>query len=355
MDAERVRHLEPATLAGFATEVLVASGLGRDHAELIADTLVAADLRGTTSHGIIRLPFLAARLRRGGANPRPALRTLREDVSTALVDGDRGLGQVTGVHCMRLAIGKARRTGVGVVVATNSDWLGACAYYAMQALAVDMIGLAWTNGYPGMAPFGGRENRICNNPLAVAVPTASGEPIVLDMAMSVVAGGRVRVAAKHRERIPEGWIVDRHGRPTDDPEVIWQGGTLLPLGYKGYGLAVIGEILAGVLGGARILDEIPSWLGEPERAVGSGHFHLAIDIARFCDVDAFKARIGTLAAILKATPRQEGIEEILLPGEPENRIAARQAEEGIAVLEQVVEDLAALARELDLTLPAWLG
>lgn len=348
---EQVLRIPTEELATFTRAAFGRCGLGDDDASAVADTLVQADLRGTYSHGVIRLPFLVGRVRKGGANARPDVRVVTEDLSTAVVDGDRALGQITAIRCMRIAMEKARHTGLGCAVARNSDFIGACAYYPMMALVADMIGVGWTNSFPGMAPWGGRTNKICNNPLAVAVPTLRRPPIVLDMAMSVVAGGRVRLAAKKGEKIPTGWIVNKDGKNTDDPNDLPGGGALLPLGYKGYGLAVIGEVLSGVLSGARILDEIPMWFSNPETPVGNGHFHLAIDIARFSEPAAFKARMDQLIEILKATPLMESVEEILVPGEPEARKAAEQSVHGIQVPVPVLKDLIALGAELGVSAP----
>jgi len=210
--------------------------------------------------------------------------------------------QVIGTDTADIAIEKAKRSGIACVVARNSDHIGALAYYSMMALKENMIGMTWTNGYPGMAPWGGRESKICNNPIAVAAPADKRDPIVLDMATSVVAGGKVRVAAKKGERIPKGWIIDKDGKHTEDPNALFGeggGGAVLPIGYKGYGLAVIGEILSGALSGARILDEIPLFFTNLEKPVGNGHFHIAIDISKFCDVGAFRARVDQIAKILK--------------------------------------------------------
>jgi len=233
--AGKTRRISFSDLKAFSRDILKKAGLGDGDAELVADTLVVADLRGTHSHGVIRLPFYTRRLLEGGVNPRPALRVIREDISCAVVDGDNGLGQVVAARSMRIAIEKAKGSGVGCVVARNSDHFGAAAYYAMMALKEDMIGVVWTNGSTVMAPWGGRQKGICNNPLAIAVPTGKRDPVVLDMAMSVVAGGKVRLAAKKGERIPSGWVVDKHGRNTEDPNDLPDGGLCYLLGTRGMG------------------------------------------------------------------------------------------------------------------------
>lgn len=342
-------------LRRFTETVFAAAGLREGDAATVADSLVTADLRGTHSHGVVRLPFLVERLLRGGARATARPKLVSEAGATALVDGDQALGAVTAAHAMELAIGKAREQGVGLVAARNSDFIGTCAHYAMMALPHDMIGIAWTNGFPGMAPWGGRRNTIGNNPIAFAAPSERSGPIVLDMALSVAAGGRIRLAAKSGEAIPGGWLVDQGGMPTTDPAALSRGGALLPLGYKGYGLAVFGEILCGVLSGSRILGEIPAWFAETARATGNGHLHVAIDIARFVEPAAFRRRVDEMVALLKATPLVPGASEILLPGERAWRTQQRQQAHGIAISATTLQDLRSLGHKLAVPLPAGLA
>jgi LDH2 family malate/lactate/ureidoglycolate dehydrogenase len=354
MPTERTLRVPQAELQAFAQALFVAGGLAPDNAATVADSLVSADLRGTHSHGVIRLPFLMDRLHRGGAKADARIAVVDDAPATALLDGDSALGAITATRAMDLAIAKARTQGIGMVSARNSDFIGTCAHYAMQALPHDMIGIAWTNGFPGMAPWGGRSNTIGNNPIAFAAPSLGCGPVVLDMALSVAAGGRIRLAAKNREKIPRDWLVDGEGRATDDPAALTAGGALMPLGYKGYGLAVFGEILCGVLTGSRILGEIPAWFVATDQAVGNGHMHIAIDIARFTDPALFKARIDGMVSLLKATPLMPEVNEILLPGERAWRTQQRQRIEGIAVPAPVAADLLGLARRLGVPAPAAL-
>jgi len=333
----------------------VQAGLNGSEAEDVAASLVDSDLRGTHSHGVIRLPFLVARLVDGGAKRQAEVRVLQDAPATALLDGDGALGAVTATAAMRLAVDKARTQGIAMVAATNSDFVGACAHYAMMALPHDMIGLAWTNGYPGMAPWGGRRNTIGNNPIALAAPSASQGPIVLDMALSVAAGGKVRLAAKKGEAIPSGWVITGDGHDTTDPADLPAGGALLPLGYKGYGLAVFGEILCGALTGARMLGEIPAWFQATEQRIGNGHMHIAIDIARLTDPQQFKQRVDTMVAMLKATPLVPGVQQILMPGERAWATQQRQLREGITLPRNVAHDLHALGNRLGVPLPEALA
>lgn len=354
MNPAFTRQVPVCELQAYVISVFVASGLLENDARTMAASLVEADLRGTHSHGVIRLPFLVNRLLDGGANRHPDIRVVNEAPGTALLDGDRALGAITATRAMELAIDKARTQGIGFVTARNSDFIGTCAHYAMKALPHDMIGMAWTNGFPGMAPWGGRSNTIGNNPIAFAAPSLSHGPIVLDMALSVAAGGRIRLAAKNGEKIPNDWLVDSEGQSTDDPQALAAGGALLPLGYKGYGLAVFGEILCGVLTGSRILGEIPAWFKDSGNAIGNGHLHIAIDIARFVEPEAFKLRMDGLVSLLKATPLMPEVREILLPGERAWRTQQAQQINGIPVPAPVAADLLALALQLGVTAPASL-
>lgn len=348
-------RFDAAVLRDFAARVFQAAGLSAPDAAISADCLVAADLRGTHSHGVIRLPFLVRRLALGGANPAPRRRLIRDAAAMAVLDGDGGLGAVTAHHAMILAMDKAAEAGVGLVVARNSDFIGTCAYSAMLALERGMIGLTWTNGAPGMAPWGGARNGVGNNPLGIAVPAGEAPPVVLDMAMSVSAGGKIRLAAKRGESVPQGWILDSEGRDTQDPEALAAGGTLLPLGHKGFGLAVMGEILAGILGDAAILHEIPPWFSAPERAVANGHLHLAIDIAAFREPGGFRRRVDEMAGTLKAMPVRDGTDEILLPGERAARTEAAQRRDGIPVPPEIVLDLNLLAESYGIPAPRPAG
>lgn len=343
--------LPSETLRALVAACFEQAGLAKQPAQVAAGSLVDSDLRGTHSHGVIRLPFLIARLRDGGAKPQASIRALKDSPASALLDGDAALGSVAAEQAMQLAIAKAKTQGAALVAVTNSDFIGACAHYAMMGLAHNMVTLTWTNGFPGMAPWGGRSNTIGNNPIAFAAPSGSHGPIVLDMALSVAAGGKVRLAAKQGAPIPAGWVVTESGHDTTDPHALTAGGALLPLGYKGYGLAVFGEILCGALTGSRILSEIPAWFKETQQNIGNGHIHIAIDIARLVDVEAFKERVDAIVTLLKATPLMPGVPEILVPGERAWKTHQTQLLEGIRLPASVVADLRSLANGLQVPWP----
>ena len=251
--------VEPSALRTFTTMAFERLGLPRDQAVTVADCLVQANLRGLDSHGVARIPIYAKRLRLGVVNPRPTRATKRVAPSAAHLDGDDGMGMVTGTHAMASAIALARETGVGLVGVSRSTHFGMAAYYVLQAVAADCIGFAFTNSSPGMAPFGGTKPILGVNPLAVGVPADRRLPIVLDMAMSGIARGKMRLAAMHGEPIAEGLGVDAQGKPTTNGMAVFGGGAVHPFGGpKGSALAIWMEIMGGVLTGATFAGEMRS-------------------------------------------------------------------------------------------------
>jgi LDH2 family malate/lactate/ureidoglycolate dehydrogenase len=334
-----------ASLRGFATAAFEAVGVPPADAALTADTLVEADLRGVHSHGTWWLTTYTRRLRQGGLNPRPNLCVLRETPAMALLDADDALGQVASAAAMRLALEKGAASGVGAVGVRNSNHFGAAAYYAMLALPQHQIGFATTDAEATMGPAGGAKLTVGNNPLAFAVPTGSDFPLVLDMAQSVVAWGKIFLAAQRGERIPPGWALDAAGRPTEDPQAAMDG-LLLPVGgHKGYGLALMLEVLAGVLtGGAFGLGMPP--MADASASQGHGHFFLAVDIAHFLPLDEFYARMGTLIAEQRSAPPAPGVDRTYLPGEIEHLKREARLREGLPLEPYVVASLHSLAEEL---------
>ncbi|WP_099867257.1 Ldh family oxidoreductase [Pararhizobium haloflavum] len=351
MDTAGRQRYGATALHGFARSILVSAGMEPAGSGSVADALIQADCRGAASHGLIRLPFLVKRLVDGGANPRPVFRVVGEAPATAVVDADAALGPVAAEYAMRLASAKATDAGIGAVTVRNSDFIGTCAHSAMIALEAGHLGMTWTNGHPGMAPWGGRANALGNNPLAWAIPGGSGAPVVLDIAMSVVAGGKVRHASKTGKAIPEGWVVDAAGNDTTRPEDFPEGGALLAMGHKGYGLAVIGEILGGALAGAAMLGGVSQWFTATDRPTGNGHFHLAIDPDRFIGRDDFNARMDHLRETIRQTPRRPGIEAIVLPGEGAAAREKAARADGVALPREVAADLEELSMRFDVEMP----
>lgn len=351
--ADGAVRLRPDRLKDYTAQVLINVGMPADDAALVADSLVEANVRGVDSHGVLRLPNYVEKLKTGGTRARPEIRIVRDGPATAVVDGDHGMGQVVGAFAMRLALDKARQTGVGMVLVRNSEHFGAAAYYAMMAPPEGMIGVASTNTPPIMAPWGGRRPTIGNNPIAVAVPVGDDRPIVLDMAMSKVAAGKVRLAAKKGQKIPLGWIVDSEGRPSDNP-LDYDGGALLPGDHKLYGLAVIVEALTSALSGAAMLSDVVSWMDDPTRPMNAGHAFMAIRIDAFMPREEFAERMGRLVGELRGSPPAPGVERIMLPGEVEHDAAERRRQ-GFDVPVALFEDLCRLGEEYGVSLDVLMG
>lgn len=334
----------PEVLQSFCGAVFEKLGLPPEDARIAADAIVGSNLRGIDTHGVIRMPVYCAKLKGGFINPRPDLHPLRERKGTALIDGANGFGQIVGYRAMELAIRKARDVGVSCVSVRNSNHFGTCAHYSMMALRQDMIGLAFTNSSAQIAPTGGAEKMLANNPWSIAVPAGERFPVVLDMANSVVARGKIRQAAKEGRAIPLDWAVDRQGRPTTDPKAALEG-FLLPVGgYKGYGITLMVDLLTGVLANSAYGPRVQG-LDVVEALGGVGHTFMAIDIAAFDDLVAFKSRLDRYIDEIKGSQKAREAEEIYLPGELEFLREAERRNAGIPLHINIVNDLRQLARE----------
>jgi LDH2 family malate/lactate/ureidoglycolate dehydrogenase len=339
MDKKATQLVPVSDLREFSVRSFTKSGLSKKYAEWMSDPLVQSELRGVGSHGIVRLPFYCQRLLVKGTNPKPKVKVVRSKPSALLIDGDNGLGQIIGIQAMEKVIARAKRQGVCFAGVRNSCHFGMTAYYPMMALREGMIGIAGSNTATVMAPWGGGKPAIGNNPLAIAIPTGKPYPLILDMAMSVVSGGKVRLEAVKGTKIPFGWILDEKGRPTDNPADMFPNGTLLPMGYKGFGLAIMIEILSGILTQAAILGEIKLWFDKPAEPVNLGHFFMAIDIGAFLPLEFFKARVDGLIDTLKASPPMEGSSGVTMPGELEYLSERKMLEEGIPISGGVLQTL----------------
>ncbi|HEX7071789.1 MAG TPA: Ldh family oxidoreductase [Rhodothermales bacterium] len=345
------KTLRPDALRDLCRRLLAAAGLSRRDAELVTDVLLFADVRGIESHGVQRLPFYLKRLSAGGTDPRATPVVRNETASTALIDAANGMGQVACMAATDLAARKAKQTGSACVGVMGSSHNGALSYYAVTLAEQDLLGFVFTNTTPLMAAWGGRGSVLGNNPMAFAAPFRPGLPFVFDAAMSTVAAGKVRAAAKSGSRIPVGWIVDEHGRDTDDP-ADFERGTLLPFGqHKGYGLALVVEIMASVLTGAGMLHQNPFWQEAVETPLSIGHAILAIDVQSFMPVETFRSRMEWLASSLKQAPPAEGSSGVLVPGELEQALQTRRSQEGIPVAVSTWDALVAAAADWGVELP----
>jgi LDH2 family malate/lactate/ureidoglycolate dehydrogenase len=337
-------------LREFALQAFRRAGVPEDDAALASDALIEANLRGVDTHGVTRLlePYVR-RLLAGGINPRPAVRVAAESPATLIVDGDNGLGAVAGARAMEWCIERARLNGAAWVGLKNSNHFGASAYYALLAARQGMVGIVFTNSPPAMAPWGARAPLLGTNPIAIAAPT-DGEPLVVDMATSLVAKGRIVLArASGQREIPEGWALDAQGRPTRDVEAALAG-TVLPLGgHMGSGLALMIDLLCGALTGAAMATGIGQLHGNADQPQRIGHLFGAIDIDQMVPLVEFTRRAGELARQVRAAERAEGVERIFLPGEIEAETRRRRLEQGIPLAESARTAFRALAAELDLS------
>lgn len=338
--------VDAEALTAFVAKAFTALGLSETDASIVADNLVVADLRGVYSHGVMRVPIYTERLRRGLFSARPAIAVNRVGASAAHVDGDNGMGAVVGVRAMDEAMAMASETGVGIASVFRSNHFGMCSYFARRALPRGFIYAACTNAPATTAPFGGRSPFMGTNPLALAAPAGRYRPLVLDMSSSIVARGKILSASQRGLTIPEGWAVDTEGRPTTDAAKALDGAVLTVGGPKGSGLGVFVEVLAAVLSGANIMRQLPDFYRNLKDVPNIGHFFLAIDVSRFMPLDAFKERIDTMIAMLKECPTAAGHDEILMPGEPEERLEEQRRRDGVPLPAEVVEGLAKIGREV---------
>jgi len=341
----RVNHEK---LTRFVTRSFEKLGVTNSEAEIAANVLVSADLRGVDTHGVIRFSpqaWYVKWLTEGSMTARPNMQIISESSSTALIDGDRGMGMVIGQRAMEIAIRKAKESGIGMVAVRNSRHYGMSAYYAMLALPHDMIGIAMTNASRQVVPTFGRESRFGTNPMCFAVPADKELPFVLDMATTTAAAGKLELAARQGKSIPPGWALNEQAQATLDPRMAQKARRLLPLGgsresgsHKGYGLAILVEILCGVLTGtmtALSTDQDPR-----------GHFFGAIRIDTFRPVDEFKRDMDRLIRELKSTPPIEGQDRVYVAGEIEFETAEERAERGIPLLPSVLKGLREVGEQL---------
>jgi len=333
-------------LREVCSELFRAVDVPQGNAEIIADTLVEADLRGVHSHGCRWMGSYVNRLQKGGVNPRPNMHLIVDTPALVLLDADYGQGQVASVKAMGLAIERAKGLGIGVAGVRNSFHYGAAAYYAMMALGEDMIGFTTTNTTPNTLVWGAAKGRVGNNPIGYAIPAGEEWPVVLDMALSVAAWGKVALAHEEGRMIPFAWVVDESGNPTDDPEVALKGGVAIPIGkYKGSGLGIVMDILSGVLTGANFGLLVPRRAG-PSVRYGVGHFFWAMDIEPFMPIDEFKHRMDQMIRNIKSLPLAKDAERIYIPGEIEYENKESYLKEGIPLAASTLERLKELGEEL---------
>jgi LDH2 family malate/lactate/ureidoglycolate dehydrogenase len=350
----RVRARGLRTLSRCIFEALL---VPREEAAWVAKLLVRADLVGHDSQGVMRIPQYARAIQSALVQPGAVGEIAEESPSMALINGHGGFGQIVARRAMALAIRKAQETKISSVGAYNLYHVGRLADYTRMAAEQDLVGIMMVNGgdsSPLVAPFGGTAGRLGTNPLSMAFPVNGGVPFILDMATSVVAEGQVHVKRLRGEQLPEGWLLDHQGRPTTDPHALYQEprGALLPLGgsvgYKGFGLAMVVEILSGILARG-------GYAGQGADYLANGTFMIVIDISAFVEPSEFRAEIEDLLSYIKSAPLAPGVEAILYPGEPEALEQQRRERDGIPVDDETWQQITALAQELGIPLPTSEG
>jgi LDH2 family malate/lactate/ureidoglycolate dehydrogenase len=331
-------QIRPEKLKKVIVEILRGFKASESEAELVAECMVFADMRGIDTHGVHFLTLVADRIKAGMIRIPTPLAVISDDGATGLIDGGDGLGQVAACRAMEMSIKKARQFGVGTTLVRNTNNVGSLAFYTLLAAKNGMAGVTSTNGAPSISPWGGMEPFFGTNPVSVAVPTNSGDPVVLDMSASVVARGKIRKAERMKEAIPLGWAADETGTPTTDPAAAMKG-TLLPIGGpKGYGLAFMVDVLAGLLSGSNFGPNVKTF-HQPLGPTGVGVFTMAIDVRRFMPLEQFKGLVQAHILAIRASRKAKGVDRIFLPGEIEAEKEKRSMAEGISLNAPVAERL----------------
>lgn len=345
-------------LLDFTKEVFMKMGCSENDSGIIADVFLAAELRGHTSHGMIRIKDYYDLWKAGRINVNPDVRIIHETPSTAVVDGDNAVGMVAARFSMETAIKKAIKAGTGWVATCNSNHFGIAGYYAMMALNHDMTGICLTNANPLVAPTFSISRMMGTNPIAVAIPAMNQPPFVADFATTPVARGKLAVAEKKGEKVPFGYVQDKTGNPSDDPAILKSGGSMLTLGgdrihgsHKGYCLSAIVDIFSAILSGANFGPFVPPSVAylpvlEKKAGKGTGHFFGAMRIDAFQPAAEFKAKMDDWISTFRSSLPASGQEKVLIPGDPERECEERIMKEGISLVPAIREDLVRIASEM---------
>jgi LDH2 family malate/lactate/ureidoglycolate dehydrogenase len=322
-------------------------GLPSEDAATVARLMTAAEVQGSDGHGVIRLIPYARRIRAGGMNLKPNIRVVKEKAAMALIDGDNGMGHLVMQRAAQIAIEKAKTCGIAWVGARLSNHAGPASLYARMVMEQDMIGMYYAVGNANhLPPWGGLDMLLSTNPIAVAVPAGEEPPIVLDMATTVAAYGKVKAKAQRGEQMPEGWMIDRTGKPLTDPKRSEEG-FLMPIGgYKGYGLALVVGILAGTLNGAAMGSETIDFNKDDVTVTNTGQAIIAIDPDAFGEIGEFKARVDKLIRELRGSERMPGVDRIWLPGEQSHERRIAYERDGLALPPSLLTQLDKLAKDL---------
>ncbi|MCM3790248.1 Ldh family oxidoreductase [Domibacillus indicus] len=337
---EKQMIIDPGTLTNIAAQLFEAGGLRKEDAAVVAHDLVAANLRGLDSHGASRIPMYLERIKRKVVNPQPNITVQNVFPAVSLVDGDDGMGFLAGHRAMEEAVSLAEKNGIGLVGVRRSTHYGMAALYVKDAIKKGYLSFAYTNSSPALPVWGSRTAFLGASPFAAGVPGGKEEvPYVLDMAMTVIARGKIRLAATHGEPILPGLALDKDGAPTTDAAKAFEGVCLPFGGAKGSALAMLMDLLAGVLTGANYGGDVKSLYFDHSEPQNVGHLFIAIRPDLFVSKDEFDDRMDTFVKRAKALPKAQGFEEILIPGEPEEKTAAKRLDTGIPLTEEVIKTL----------------
>lgn len=346
-------HFTANELEKAAADIITAAGASPENAQIVAELLADANSTGHDSHGLIRIPQYLAAVDKGEVICDAEVEVLKESKLMAIVDGHWGFGQVTMSRAVEVGLRKGGENGMAAIAVRGANHIGRLGSYVERIARREMIGLLFVNavGTPAyrMAPWGGTEPRLVTDPLAMGIPTATGEPIVVDMTTTVVAEGKVRVRRNRGEETPDGWLLDAEGKPTNDPNMLYGDppGSILPLGgtaagHKGYGLNVAIELLAGVLSGTGCIGK--------DQQLSNGVLLILLDISQFLPLEEFHREAGIFISHVKSSPPAAGFEEILLPGEIEQKVKRQRAAEGIFIEDETWSQVVDWGRKLGVDL-----
>lgn len=330
----------------LVTEILTAIGVPKEHALIQMDAFLDADLSGVTTHGVFRLPRYVEQIKHGYINPNPNINIIKKGSIIQVIDGDHGLGAVVSYYAMKEAVKRSEDHGMGVVAVRKSNHFGTASFFAEMASRKNKIGFVITNASPAIAPTGSLKPIIGNNPWSISVPSNLGYPITLDLANSIVAKGKMRIAIEKGEKIPFDWALNAKGEPTDDPLEALKG-VILPIGdYKGYGISFMFEILAGVLAGAEFGEGMGSLDENRQRNVG--HLFFSINIEEFMELEEFKSRLDVLVTSVKNAPKINEDQEIYVPGEKGWKKKQEQNAASVTISENTYTKIKGLCTELNI-------
>lgn len=352
IDSKTISH---EVLTQFACDVLAKTKMSKEDARTLSEILVEADLRGVHTHGLNIFPRYVRSFQQGIINPTPNTRVIRGEHAVSVIDADNGIGHVATHFATNKAAENAEKYGIGMATVTNSNHFGAAAYYATRLAERGMIGYVVTNTPPMLTAFGGISPVLGNNPIAYAIPTKT-DPIVLDMALSPVAMGKLRMMAQEDEKIPDGWAIDKEGKPTNDANKALAGFTLPIAGHKGYGMSFINEIMSGALSGSKVSTEIPRGgfsTASPDviDRFHVGHTVVAMRVSSLIDEEVFFERVQTLTNIVRDSKKADSVDRIYVPGEIEYEKLHDRVKNGIPLSKDIVEKLVRIGTEVGVPFP----